>query len=167
MKVYCIIEVSCVLSRWLILLFYLLHHYYYYGCQYYKGTKQIWIAACVVEFTGLQSNVLVCKLQFYTVKFTRFIYFLVINVFTVFLLTKLFLQPQLPKWFSKKIHFFFFFYLKSAKLEQLVLFLMHFNCAKVQLKIYWSIFDCAKVELLQVYFKHILDKYKKNCIVHK
>ncbi len=135
----------------MILLFYLLHHYYF-GCQYYKGTKQILIAACVVEFTGLQSNVLVCKLLFYTVKFTRFIFF--INVFTFvlnFFLTKLFLQPQLPKLFSKK--YIFYFYLKSAKLEQLVLFLMHFNC--------------AKVELLQVYFKHILDKYKKMCIVHK
>ncbi len=31
---------------------------------------------CVVEFTGLHSNLLVCKLQFYTVTFTVFLYFL-------------------------------------------------------------------------------------------
>ncbi len=36
---------------------------------YVKGTKQILAAVCVVEFTGLHSNFLVCKLQFYTVKF--------------------------------------------------------------------------------------------------
>ncbi len=42
-------------------LFYHLH--YYGGCQYVKGTKQILIAVCVVEFSGLHSNVLVCKLQ--------------------------------------------------------------------------------------------------------
>ncbi len=48
-------------------------------------------------------------------------------------------------------------YLKSAKLEQLILCLMHFNCAEVKLKIYWSICDCAKVELLQVYFRYTLN----------
>ncbi len=32
------------------------------------------------------------------------------------------------------------------------MYLIHFNCAEVQLKIYWSIFDCAKVDLLQVHF---------------
>ncbi len=42
---------------------------------------------------------------------------------------------------------------KSAKLEQLILFLMHFKCSAVYLKVYSnivykSIFDCAKVELL-------------------
>ncbi len=58
----------------LILLLYLLH--YYDGCQYVKGTKQILIAVCVVEFTGSHSNFLVCKLQFYTVNvFTVFLYF--------------------------------------------------------------------------------------------
>ncbi len=49
-------------------------------------------------------------------------------------------------------------YLKSAKLEQQILCLMHFvwKCsAEVQLKIYWSIFDCAKVELLQVNLQYI------------
>ncbi len=40
------------------------------GCQYVKGTKQILIAVCVVEFTGSHSNFLVCKLQLYTVNFT-------------------------------------------------------------------------------------------------
>ncbi len=55
--------------------------YYYAGCQYVKGTKQILIAVCVVEFTGLHSNFLVCKLQFYTVNFTV----CSVNVFTVFL----------------------------------------------------------------------------------
>ncbi len=46
-------------------LFYLLH-YYYYGGFVSMLKKQILIAVCVVEFTGLR----VCKLQFYTVKFT-------------------------------------------------------------------------------------------------
>ncbi len=49
-------------------LFDLLH--YYDGCSYVKGTKQILIAACVVEFSGLHSNLPVCKLQYYTVYFT-------------------------------------------------------------------------------------------------
>ncbi len=35
-------------------LLYLLH--YYAGCQYVKGTKQILIAVCVVEFSGLHSK---------------------------------------------------------------------------------------------------------------
>ncbi len=47
-------------------------------------------------------------------------------------------------------------YLMSAKLEQLSLYLMRFNCAEVQLKI-WRIFDCAKVEILQVYFRYTLN----------
>ncbi len=62
---------------------------------------------------------------------------------------------QVYFWYTKLV------YLKSAKLEQLILYLMHFNCeyctskciAEVQLKIYWSILDCAKVELLQVHFR--------------
>ncbi len=45
-------------------------------------------------------------------------------------------------------------YLKSAKLELLILYLMCFNCAlssaKVQIKIHY-IFDCAKEEILQIY----------------
>ncbi len=41
----------------------------------------------------------------------------------------------------------------SAKLEQLILYLMQF-WDEVQLKICWSIFDCAKVALLQVYFMY-------------
>ncbi len=49
-------------------LFDLLH--YYDGCSYVKGTKLILIAVCVVEFSGLHSNVPVCKLQYYTVHFT-------------------------------------------------------------------------------------------------
>ncbi len=35
---------------------------------------------CIVEFTGLCKNFLVCKLNFYTVKFTVYS----VNVFTVF-----------------------------------------------------------------------------------
>ncbi len=50
-------------------------------------------------------------------------------------------------------------YLKPAKLEQLILYLMHFNCAEVVLKL---IFDYAKVELLprklQVHFKYFAFK---------
>ncbi len=51
--------------------------------------------------------------------------------------------------------------LKSAKLEQLMLYLRHFNSAEVQLNIYWSIFDCAKVYnqiILQVHFKYLAFK---------
>ncbi len=44
--------------------------HYYDGCSYVKGTKQILIAVCVVEFSGLLSNFPVCKLQYYTVYFT-------------------------------------------------------------------------------------------------
>ncbi len=50
--------------------------FYYGGCQYVKGTKQILLAVCVVEFTGLHAN-----LHFYTVSFTV----CSVNVFTVFL----------------------------------------------------------------------------------
>ncbi len=57
-------------------LFYLLHYYYYYYYVYVKGTKQILIAVCVVEFNGLHLNCPVCKLQFYTVSFTVLLYFL-------------------------------------------------------------------------------------------
>ncbi len=59
------------------------HLYYYGGCQYVKGTKQILIAVCGVEFSGLHSNVLVCKLQFYTVSFYT-VQFCSVNVLTVF-----------------------------------------------------------------------------------
>ncbi len=46
-------------------------------CQYVKGTKQILIEVCVVEFSCLHSNVLICKLQFCSVNvFTGFLYFL-------------------------------------------------------------------------------------------
>ncbi len=52
---------------------FLFYHLHYDGrCQYIKGTKQILIAVCVVEFSGLHSNFFVCKLQFYAVKFTVF-----------------------------------------------------------------------------------------------
>ncbi len=64
-------------------LFYLLH--YYDGCQYVKGTKQILIAVRVVEFTGLHSNFLVCKLQFYTINFTV-LFCKCVYSFSVFLL---------------------------------------------------------------------------------
>ncbi len=43
---------------------------YHYGCQYFKGTTQMLIAVCVVEFTGLHSNFLVWELQAYTVNVT-------------------------------------------------------------------------------------------------
>ncbi len=56
----------------------------------------------------------------------------------------------------------YFWYTKLVKLEQLILYVTHFNCAEVQLKIYWSIFDCTKVELLQVYFRYTL---KENATV--
>ncbi len=60
-------------------LFYLLH--YYGGCRYVISTKVILIAVCVFEFSGLHSNVLVCKLQFFV------------------LFYKTILQPQLPNSF--------------------------------------------------------------------
>ncbi len=44
------------------------HLCYYDGCQDVK--KLTLIAVCVVEFSGLHSDFLVCKLQFYTVNFT-------------------------------------------------------------------------------------------------
>ncbi len=51
------------------------------GCQYVKGTKQIFIEVCVVEFGGLNSNFLVFKLHFYTFYcFTVLFY----NVYTVY-----------------------------------------------------------------------------------
>ncbi len=48
-----------------------------------KGKKLILIAVCVVEFSGLHSNVLVCKLQFYTVNFT-ILFCKSVNSFSVF-----------------------------------------------------------------------------------
>lgn len=63
---------------------------------------------CVVEFTGLYSHFLVCKLQLYIVKLTVFD----VNVFTVFcIFTKLFWQPQLPKSFCKNNNKFFTVYI--------------------------------------------------------
>ncbi len=48
--------------------------------------------------------------------------------------------------------------LKSAKLEQLMLCLMQFNCAEVVLKSnYIYIFNSSKVELLQVCFRYTLN----------
>ncbi len=52
---------------------------------------------------------------------------------------------------NQQLYFWYRAYLKSAKLEQQLLYLNTKVCessAEVQLKIYWSIFDCAKVELL-------------------
>ncbi len=46
---------------------------------------------------------------------------------------------QLYLWYTK---------LENVKSAKLILCLMHFNCAEVQLKIYWSWSDCDKVELL-------------------
>ncbi len=48
---------------------------------------------------------------------------------------------------NQQLYFWYRAYLKSAKLEQQLLYLCE-SSAEVQLKIYWSIFDCAKVELL-------------------
>ncbi len=53
------------------------HLHYYGGCQYAKGTTLI--AVCVVEFSGLHSNFLACKLQFYTVNLS----FSPLNVCTI------------------------------------------------------------------------------------
>ncbi len=64
----------------------------------------ILIAVCVVEFSGLHSNFLVCKLQFYTVNFTV-LFCKCVYSFSVFL-TKLFWQPQLPKLFCKNYRIF-------------------------------------------------------------
>ncbi len=68
-------------------------------CQYVKGTKQILIAVCVVEFSALHSHFLVCKLLF-IVLFCKCVY-----SFSVFF-TKLFWQPQLLKLFCKNYRFF-------------------------------------------------------------
>ncbi len=70
-------------------LFYHLH--YYGGCLYVKGTKQILLAVCVVEFSGLH-------IQF--VLFVNNSFRRSVNVFTDFLFFFsffLFWQPQLPK----------------------------------------------------------------------
>ncbi len=75
---------------------FLFHHLHYYGgFQYVK--KQILIAVCDVESSGLHSDFLVCKLQFYTVHFTVLFCKCVYSVSLVF--TKLFWQPQLPELF--------------------------------------------------------------------
>ncbi len=68
--------------------------------------KQILIAVCVVEFSGLHSEFLVCKLQFYTVHFTVLFFKCVYSFSVVF--TKLFWQPQLPELFCKNYSFFFY-----------------------------------------------------------
>ncbi len=57
------------------------HLRYYGGCQNVKDIKQILIAVCVIEFTGLHSNFLVCKLVLYC----KNLQLLAFNVFTVFL----------------------------------------------------------------------------------
>ncbi len=73
-------------------------------CQYVKGTKQILIAQCVVEFSRLHSDFLVCELQIYTVHFAV-LFCKCIYRFSVFF-TTLFWQPQLPKLFYKNYRFF-------------------------------------------------------------
>ncbi len=80
-------------------LFYHLH--YYGGCLYVKGTKQILLAVCVVEFSGLH-------IQF--VLFVNNSFRRSVNVFTDFLFFFsffLFWQPQLPKWFCKNYRIIF------------------------------------------------------------
>ncbi len=71
------------------ILFYHLH--YYGGCLYVKGTKQILLAVCVVEFSGLH-------IQF--VLFVNNSFRRSVNVFTelsFLFFFFLFWQPQLPK----------------------------------------------------------------------
>ncbi len=84
-------------------LFYHLH--YYGGCQYVKGTKLIVIAVSVVEFSGLHSNFLVCKVQLYIVHFTILFCNCVYSVSVFF--TKLFWQPQLLKVFFLNYSIFY------------------------------------------------------------
>ncbi len=81
------------------------HLHYYGGCQYVKDKKQILIAVCFVEFTGLHSDFLVYKLQFCTVHFTV-LFCKCVNSFSV-VFTKLFWQPQLPELFCKNNRIFF------------------------------------------------------------
>ncbi len=76
----------------------------------------------------------------------------------IYALNKITLQSYF--WYTKLV------YLKSTKLEQLILCLIYFNCAEVQLKIYWSIFDCAEVELLQVYFRFTLNILHLKTLKH-
>ncbi len=66
---------------------------------------------CVVEFSGLNSNFLVSKLQFNTVNFTVLFCELVYR-FSVFF-TKLFWQPQLLFFFLYKLHNFFTAYIPN------------------------------------------------------
>ncbi len=81
-------------------LFYHLH--YYGGCQHVK--KYILIGVCVVEFNGLHSEFLVCKLQFYTVHFTVLFCKCIYRFSVVF--TKLFWQPQLKSQNQRDIMLF-------------------------------------------------------------
>ncbi len=61
---------------------FLFYHLRYYGCQYVR--KLILISICVVEFSGLHSDYLVCKLQFYTVDCTVLFCKCVYRFFVVF-----------------------------------------------------------------------------------
>ncbi len=76
----------------------------------------------------------------------------------IYALNKITLQSYF--WYTKLV------YLKPTKLEQLILCLIYFNRAEVQLKIYWSIFDCAEVELLQVYFRFTLNILHLKTLKH-
>ncbi len=69
---------------------------------------------------------------------------------------------QLYFWYTKLV------YLNSAKLEQLIVYLMPFNCGEVVLRSNWSIFDCAQVELLPVYFRYTLNNlHLKTAIIQR
>ncbi len=68
------------------------------GCQYVKGTKQIFIEVCVVEFGGLNSNFLVFKLHFYTFYCFTVLFYKHVYSFSVFF-TKLFWKLELPQLF--------------------------------------------------------------------
>ncbi len=63
----------------------------------------------------------------YIKMYLKYIYFM--------LILQIHLQINVLNTNTLQLHFTKLVFLKSAKLEQLILYLMHFNCAKVQLKI--------------------------------
>ncbi len=70
---------------------------------------------------------------------------------------KIHLQMYVLNKNTLQLHFTKLVFLKSAIFEQIILYLMDFNCANVQLKIYRIIFDYAKVDLLQVHLRYTLN----------
>ncbi len=84
--------------------------------------KLILMAMCVVKCSGLHSDFLVFKLQFYTVHFTVLFCKCVYSFSVVF--TKLFWQPQLPELFCKNYRFF----LQCASFSDLISLHKHNIC---------------------------------------